>query len=62
MFFDDFETDQGWTLTGEFERGAPAGGSGSHGNPNPTDAYSGTNVIGTDLDGAYSDYLAIEPT
>ncbi|WP_010662751.1 T9SS type A sorting domain-containing protein [Marinilabilia salmonicolor] len=57
MFFDDFETDQGWTLTGEFERGAPAGGSGSHGNPNPTDAYSGTNVIGTDLDGAYSDYL-----
>jgi hypothetical protein len=55
---DDFETDKGWTLTGEFERGTPGGNNGDHGNPNPTSAYSGTNAIGTDLDGAYPNNLS----
>ena len=57
IWSDDFETDKGWTLTGEFERGTPSGGAGDHGNANPTSAYSGTNAIGTDLDGAYPDDL-----
>lgn len=51
IFSDDFETDKGWTLTGEFERGAPAGIGGDYGNPDPTSAVSGSNVLGVDLTG-----------
>lgn len=70
IFSDDFETDQGWTFTGEFERGTPNGSTGEspdHGNDNPVGAYDGTNAIGTDLDGAYPnglgdhDYEAVSP-
>jgi len=67
IWSDDFETDKGWTLTGEFERGTPSGGSGDHGNDNPTSAYGGSNALGTDLDGGYPDdlpdrgYLATSP-
>ena len=50
-FEDDFESDLGWTLSGEFERGAPQGLGGEHGNPDPTSAFSGTNVLGVDLSG-----------
>ncbi len=64
---DDFETDKGWTLTGEFERDMPSGGSGDHGNANPTSANSGSYAIGTDLNGGYPNnltdrqYVAISP-
>jgi hypothetical protein len=51
LFSDDFETNKGWTLTGEFQRGAPLGLGGSNGNPDPTSAYSGLNVLGVDLTG-----------
>lgn len=51
LFSDDFETDKGWTLTGEFERGTPQGFGGEHGNPDPASAYSGSNVLGVDLSG-----------
>ncbi len=51
IFFDDFETDLGWTLSGEFERAAPQGLGGEHGNPDPSSAFSGTNVLGSDLTG-----------
>ncbi|MBR8536888.1 hypothetical protein KDU71_15050 [Carboxylicivirga sediminis] len=67
IWFDDFETDKGWVLSGEFERGAPAGGVGDHGQANPTSAFSGSSVLGTDLDGAYPnnlndrEYTAISP-
>ena len=48
-FHDNFETANGWTLPGEWERGAPTGqGSGSG---DPTGAWSGTDVLGIDLSG-----------
>ncbi len=56
IFFDDFESNKGWTLTGDFERNIPTGKGGSTGNPDPTFAISGTKVLGTDLtiDGDYT--------
>ncbi|MCK4654201.1 MAG: S8 family serine peptidase, partial [Candidatus Cloacimonetes bacterium] len=35
IFEDDFETDTGWSLSGEFERNAPGGLGGEHGNADP---------------------------
>ena len=51
IFFDDFESNLGWTLNGEFEIATPSGLGGEHGNPDPISAYSGTNVLGVDLTG-----------
>ncbi|MBI5218266.1 MAG: choice-of-anchor J domain-containing protein [Bacteroidia bacterium] len=51
IFQDDFETDKGWVLTGEFERNNPQGLGGSYKNPDPAFSYSGLNVLGTDLTG-----------
>ena len=51
IFEDGFETDLGWTLVSEFERGAPGGLGGEHGNADPTSAYEGSNVLGVDLTG-----------
>ncbi len=49
LFYDDFESESGWDLDPEWERGAPEGlGSGSG---DPLAAYGGTGVIGTDLSG-----------
>jgi hypothetical protein len=48
---EDFEGAHGWTLT-NFE----VGGAGSL-NGNPTTNPSGSNILGTDLDGEYSDNL-----
>ena len=61
LFSDNFETNKGWTFTGEFERGTPNGSAGEspdHGYANPVGAYGGTYAIGTDLDGAYPNNLA----
>jgi hypothetical protein len=46
---DDFETDTGWTLEGEWEIGEPQGLGTAPGDP--TTAYSGTQVLGHDLSG-----------
>lgn len=74
IFSDDFETDKGWTLTGEFERGTPGGLGGDHGYTDPSSAYSGSNVLGVDLSGLgtypgdyennlnYEDYAAVSPS
>ncbi|MCD4820412.1 MAG: hypothetical protein K8S23_17165 [Candidatus Cloacimonetes bacterium] len=52
IFKDNFESDTGWTLSGEFQRGNPGGlGGSSHGNHDPSSAFSGTKVLGTDLTG-----------
>ncbi|RLE17672.1 MAG: hypothetical protein DRJ50_13785, partial [Actinobacteria bacterium] len=52
IFHDNFETDTGWTLEGEWERGTPSAlGSASK---DPTAAYSGSTVLGTDLSGSGS--------
>jgi hypothetical protein len=40
---------QGWTLSGEFERGAPTDWAGAHG---------GSNVLGVDLDADYNNYAS----
>jgi hypothetical protein len=46
---DDFESDSGWTLAGEWEIGAPQGLGQAPGDP--TSAYTGTGVLGHDLSG-----------
>jgi len=52
ILYDDFNTDKGWTLTGEFERDEPQGLKGtSYGNADPSSALIGTKVLGTDLTG-----------
>ena len=51
IFFDGFETEQGWTLSEEFEIGSPEGLGGEHGNADPTEAFEGVNVLGSDLSG-----------
>ncbi|HEX38291.1 MAG TPA: hypothetical protein ENG70_05495, partial [Candidatus Cloacimonetes bacterium] len=51
IFTDDFETDLGWSIVGEFERGAPGGLGGNYGNADPTSAHGGSNVLGVDLTG-----------
>jgi hypothetical protein len=60
IFFDDFETDKGWTLTGEFQRDIPKGLGGTPGNPDPSAASSGTKVLGTDLTGLGSNLYKYE--
>lgn len=52
ILYDNFETDLGWSLYGEFERSIPLGlGSAGYYSPDPSFAQSGINVIGTDLTG-----------
>lgn len=58
VFADDFESDLGWTFSGgQWERGTPTGGGGSSGPPDPSSAHSGTNELGYNLDGDYSNGL-----
>lgn len=58
LFNDSFESDLGWELNGSFERAIPLG-LGNYGNPDPSSAYNGSYIIGTDLtiDGLYSNEL-----
>ncbi len=51
---DDFESTGGWTTEGEWEIGSPQGKGGDYGSPDPTNAVSGTNVLGYDLSGQNS--------
>ncbi len=51
IYSEDFESENDWVLTGEFEKGSPQGLGGSQGNPDPTEAYSGNGIIGSDLTG-----------
>lgn len=62
LFFDSFEGAPAWTLTGEFQIGAPQGKGGvAVGNSDPTSAYSGSKVLGTDLTGLGSNLGDYEP-
>jgi hypothetical protein len=55
LFWDDFETDLGWTISGgQWARGTPTGGGGAWGNPDPAGAYSGSNILGYNLSGDYA--------
>jgi subtilisin family serine protease len=49
VFHDNFETDDGWNMSGEWERGSPQGQGSSSGDPSA--AYSGAGVLGCDLSG-----------
>lgn len=52
IYRQDFEGSHGWALDGEFQVDAPQGKGGlSFGYPDPTYAYSGNKVLGTDLSG-----------
>ena len=51
QYYQGFEGTHGWTLTGEFEVGQPSGLGGDPGNPDPSSAFRGVNIIGTDLSG-----------
>lgn len=56
IFYDDFDTDKGWILSGEFERALPQGRGGASepgglGNPGPGSAHTGSYVLGTDITG-----------
>jgi len=57
-FDDDFETDMGWTISGgQWQRGTPTGGGGSYGEPDPSGAYEGSNVMGYNLNGDYTNNM-----
>ncbi len=58
VFSDDFEADLGWTVSGgDWARGAPAGAGGEYGNSDPSQAHSGTNIYGYNLNGDYASNL-----
>lgn len=58
VFFDDFETEKFWSVSGgQWQRGAPSGGGGDHGYPDPSSAYSYNNVYGYNLSGDYGNNL-----
>ena len=48
------ETDPGWTTEGDWAWGAPQGGGGEYGNPDPTAGHTGTSVYGYALAGDYA--------
>jgi len=58
-----FETDNGWTFAGEFERAMPQGGGGDDGggSADPDTAFIGDYVIGNDLTGSGSSPYNYEP-
>jgi hypothetical protein len=57
-FYDDFETSLGWTVSGGlWARGAPTGQGGAYGGPDPASAYGGTNIMGYNLNGDYTNYM-----
>jgi Secretion system C-terminal sorting domain len=52
VFYDDFASDLGWALEGDFQRGRPRGLGGLNlGNPDPLYAAGDTMVLGNDLSG-----------
>ena len=58
IFEDDFETDLGWTISGgDWARGMPLGGGGSYGDPDPSSAYGGANILGYNLSGDYGNSI-----
>jgi hypothetical protein len=54
VFFDDFEDDMGWTVSGgQWQRGSPIGGGGAYGGPDPVGGYNSPNCFGYNLAGDY---------
>ena len=53
----NMDTDPGWNAEGLWAWGAPTGGGGQHGNPDPTSGATGANVYGYNLSGDYENSL-----
>ena len=52
------DTDPGWTISGgQWAYGQPTGQGGAYGSPDPTTGYTGSNVIGYNLNGDYASNL-----
>jgi thermolysin len=58
IFEDDFETDKGWSAVSDWSRGAPTGGGGQYGGPDPVGAHSGSYEYGYNLSGDYPNDLS----
>ena len=55
VFFDDFESERGWMVSGGlWERGQPTGGGGEAGGPDPVGGYNSPSVFGYNLSGDYT--------
>ena len=52
------DEDPGWSREGAWEFGQPNGGGGSSGFPDPSEAHTGDNVFGYNLDGDYSSNMS----
>ena len=53
VLLEDMNTNPGWSVEGLWAWGQPTGGAGSHGGPDPTSGYTGSNVCGYNLTGGY---------
>ena len=57
-FYDGFETDLGWSVSGgAWQRGTPTGGGGAHGSPDPIGGHESPTVIGYNLSGDYTNSM-----
>lgn len=57
-FYDDFEQDLGWTVSGgQWQRGSPTGGGGAYGGPDPVGGYNSPNCYGYNLAGDYANNI-----
>ena len=55
-----FDTDEGWSGTGQWAHGVPTGGAGSSGIGDPTAGFTGANVWGYNLAGGYPNNMSVE--
>ena len=62
FFEENFETESGWILTGEFEIDTPQGLGGEQGHSDPSSAFEGMKSLGNDLTGLGSYSGDYEPS
>lgn len=53
----DMDADPNWSFEGDWAWGQPAGGGGTEGNADPSSGYTGSNVVGYNLNGDYPELL-----
>jgi subtilisin family serine protease len=54
----DMDTDPGWTYEPDWAWGQPTGQGGQYGSPDPNSGYTGTNVVGYNLNGDYANNMS----
>ncbi len=54
----NMNSNPGWSTTGLWAYGQPAGGGGQYGNPDPSSGHTGNNVYGYNLNGDYENNLS----